>query len=127
MVLPKSMRLKGHRCFDHIYKHGFRYHESSVLLRVVNSDPRFHKAKHKQTKFKSLKCAIAISNKVNKKAVVRNQLRRQIHAHLAMRFYENTDHSDKWALFSLKPKASNKSPAELLKECDRLLQKAGLM
>ena len=127
MVLPKTMRLKGHRCFDHLYREGIRYHEASMLLRVVKADNKLHKYKNQPFNSKACRCAIVISSKVNKKAVVRNHLRRLIHQHLRERLSNAIDHSNKWALFSLKPQASNKDPLLLLKECDRLLVKAGLL
>ena len=127
MVLPKSMRMKGYRCFDHIYKYGVRYHGQSILLRVVKADPRLHKHKGLENKENTCRCAIAISAKVSKKAVVRNRIRRIIHQHLRTRLSQASKHSNKWALFSLKPQSSNKEQALLLKECDRLLLKAGLI
>ncbi len=127
MVLPKSMRLRGHRCFDHLYREGARYHETSMLLRVVKAEPRLQKTKTVAFAEKSCRCAIAISSKVNKKAVVRNRLRRFLHLHLIERLYGTNQHSNKWALLSLKPKSSNLKPSLLLEECDRLLLKAGLI
>ena len=127
MVLPKSMRLQGHRCFDHLYRNGMRYHETSILLRVVKAEPKLLKAKIRAYEGKACRCAIAISSKVNKKAVVRNRLRRLFHQHLSERLYGETKNANKWALFSLKPQSSNQEPAQLLKECDRLLLKAGLI
>ena len=127
MVLPKSMRLKGHRCFDHLYKEGIRYHQPSVLLRVVKAEPKLHKVKYWQYDPKSCQCAIAISSKVNKKAVVRNRLRRLIHEYLREKLHQGSTHADKWVLFSLKPQSSKIEPSQLLKECDRLLKKAGLI
>ena len=62
MVLPKSMRLKGHRCFDYLYREGIRYHEPSLLLRVVKAKPKLHKYKIKACGQKDYLCAIAISS-----------------------------------------------------------------
>jgi len=127
MVLPKSMRLQGHRCFDHLYRQGIRYHESSMVLRVVNSEPGLHKSKIREVESTACRCAIAISSKVSKKAVVRNRMRRLIHEHLRAKLSKASAHANKWIFFSLKPQSSNKGTAELLKECDRLLMKAGLL
>ncbi len=126
MVLPKDMRLKGHRCFDHLYRHGYRYHESSVLLRVVKPDPSLLKSKTHQVSSLEFKCAVAISNKVSKKAVIRNKIRRLIHGHLAKKFPEGRIFAQNWALITLKPEAASKDTSQILKECDRLFKKAGL-
>ena len=127
MVLPKSMRLKGHRCFDYLYREGRRYHEASILLRVVNAQPRLSKVKPSSAKSQTCRCGIAISSKVSKKAVIRNQLRRLINEHLKTRLIGASEHANKWVLFTLKPPSSNKGSAQLLAECDRLLSKAGLI
>ena len=127
MVLPKSMRLQGHRCFDHLYREGIRYHEPSMLLRVVKAKPSLQKSKLKKFNSQDCRCAIAISNKVNKRAVIRNRLRRLMHQHLIAKLSGVSAHSNKWVLFSLKPQSSNKKPSQLLNECNRLLLKAGLI
>ena len=127
MVLPQSMRLKGHRCFDHLYRKGIRYHEPSILLRVVRAESKLYKGKVRQFESRNCRCAIAISSKVSKKAVIRNRLRRLIHQHLREKLYGVNALANKWALFSLKPQSSSKGPKQLLKECDRLLLKAGLL
>ena len=127
MVLPSSMRLKGYRCFDHLYRNGIRYYAPSMLLRVVKAEPKLEKIKINQFKLKSCKCAIAISSKVNKKAVIRNRLRRLIHNHLTIRLIKSEEHANKWLLLSLKPQSSSREDKLLLKDCDRLLFKAGLI
>ena len=121
------MRLKGHKCFDHLYREGYRYHESSILLRVAKAVPGLNKTNIQQSNSDSCRCAIAISSKVDKKAVVRNYLRRLIHNHLKERLHGLKEHSNKWLLFSLKPHISNKEPSKLIEECDQLLIKAGLI
>jgi ribonuclease P protein component len=40
MVLPKHMRLKGHRCFDFIYKQGSRFYSPSMVLRVTSANTK---------------------------------------------------------------------------------------
>ncbi len=127
MVLPKSMRLKGHRCFDLLYKEGVKYHESSMLLRVAKAKPKLNKSNFHRASSNACKCAIAISSKVSKKAVLRNRLRRLLHQHLRNRLYEVSANSNKWLLFSLKPPSSHADKDQLLKECDKLLLKAGLL
>lgn len=69
--------------------------------------------------------AVVISSKVSKRAVVRNRLRRRLHAHLRSRFEQAPEHGAIWLLLSLKPGVAPESHA-LLEECDRLLKQAGL-
>ena len=126
MVLPKHMRLKGHKCFDFIYKKGTRYYGSSMVLRVSNAKSKLYlKGKNSQIK-PFIKCAISISNKVSKKSVIRNKLRRLFHHHLAQRLSNMHFEKDVWAFITLKPSCMKNSDSNLLKECDKLLTKAGI-
>ena len=127
MVLPKHMRLKGHRCFDFIYKDGSRFYSSSMILRVTKADTKLL-AKRINSQIKpSIKCAISISNKVSKKSVTRNKLRRLFHHHLSIRLSKIDFNNEVWAFISLKPSCIQNSNSELLKECDKLLIKSGII
>tara|TARA_B100000945_G_scaffold101411_1_gene79932 strand:+ start:129 stop:515 length:387 start_codon:yes stop_codon:yes gene_type:complete len=126
MVLPKHMRIKGHRCFDFIYKEGARFYSSSMVLRVTKGNTKLL-AKGIKSNFRpSIKCAISISNKVSKKSVTRNKLRRLFHHHLSCKLSNMKTDSEIWAFFSLKPTSMKSSNNNLLKECDKLLIKAGI-
>ena len=125
MVLPKHMRLKGHRCFDFIYREGSRFHSPSMILRVTNSNAKLL-AKGNSNVKPSIKCAISISNKVSKKSVIRNRLRRLFHQHLAHRLSKIKPDEDIWAFISLKPSCMKIPTHTLFRECDKLLFKAGL-
>ena len=126
MVLPKHMRLKGHRCFDFIYKEGFRFYSSSMILRVTKANKKLQPKANNSEIRPSIKCAISISNKVSKKSVIRNRLRRLFHHHLSYRLSKIGFNEEIWAFFSLKPSCMENSTNTLLKECDKLLIKAGL-
>ena len=126
MVLPRHMRLKGHRCFDFIYKQGTRFYSHSMVLRVTNARTKPQvKGKNSKTR-SSIKCAISISNKVSKKSVTRNKLRRLFHQHLSFRLSNVLSDNEIWAFISLKPSCMKNSESTLLKECDKLLTKAGI-
>ena len=120
------MRLKGYRHFDRIYKEGRRYQGSILLLRVLNS---MTTSSYKQNggNTGTCKCAVAISNKVSKKAVFRNRLRRLIHNHLQKRLSTLKSHESLMALLTLKPNSASKEDYLILNECDSLLKKAGLI
>ena len=126
MVLPKHMRLKGHRCFDFIYKEGSRFYSPSMVLRVTDANKKLQFKRIKSKIEPSIKCAISISNKVSKKSVTRNKLRRLFHHHLTLRLSNMSFNNDIWAFISLKPSCTKNSNNELLKECDKLLNKAGI-
>ena len=126
MVLPKNMRIKGHRCFDFIYKEGARFYSQSMVLRVTYANTKLQ-VKGINSKIRpSIKCAISISNKVSKKSVTRNKLRRLFHQHLSCRLSNIDFKNEVWAFISLKPSCMQNSNNTLLKECDKLLFKAGI-
>ena len=127
MVLPRSMRLQGHKCFDHLHRSGSRYHSQSMILKVAKAKNQLLKPSKFIHKEISCRCAVAISNKVSKKAVIRNKLRRILHQHLRSRLAEKKQLSNKWALLSLKPKSISLEHLSLLQECDKLLNEAGLL
>ena len=126
MVLPKHMRLKGHRCFDFIYKEGSRFYSPSMVLRVTKANTKLQVKRINSNIRPSLKFAISISNKVSKKSVIRNQLRRLFHHHLSTTFSKIKNEQEIWAFISLKPSCMQNSSSNLLKECDKLLNKAGI-
>ena len=126
MVLPKHMRLKGHRCFDFIYKEGSRFYGHSMVLRVTSANTKLQvKGINSKTR-PSIKFAISISNKVSKKSVTRNKLRRLFHHHLSYRLSNIVLEKEVWTFISLKPSCMKNSESNLLKECDKLLIKAGI-
>ncbi|WP_320664908.1 ribonuclease P protein component [Prochlorococcus sp. MIT 1223] len=129
MVLTKSLRLSGYKCFDYLHQQGFRFHGKLMTLRTVTPKPILLKKKNRQSQSaqSKFKCAISISHKVSKKAVTRNKLRRLLHDHLRNKISRIKNQPNAWALITLKPSSAPYESHEfLLKECDRLLSKAGL-
>ena len=126
MVLPKHMRLKGHRCFEFIYREGARFYGPSMVLRVTKANSKLRAKVINPNSELFIKCAISISNKVSKKSVTRNKLRRLFHHHLSYRLSNIILNEEVWAFISLKPSCMKNSNSNLLKECDKLLNKAGI-
>ena len=131
MVLPASMRLRGHRCFDHLHRKGKRFHGTLMVLRRASAHnsllkrPATPKGSVSPSSPATCRVAVVISSKVSKRAVIRNRLRRRLHDHLRTRFEHASEHASVWILVSLKPGAATEDH-DLLKECDRLLEQAGL-
>ena len=97
-----------------------------MILRVTNADTKLQ-AKGINSKIRpSIKCAISISNKVSKKSVMRNKLRRLFHHHLSQRLSNISLNNEVWAFITLKPSCMKNSQTNLLKECDKLFNKAGI-
>ena len=114
MVLPKHMRLKGHKCFEYIYRKGSRFYSPSMVLRVTKANTKLHFIERKSKIKPSVKCAISISNKVSKKSVIRNKLRRLFHHHLSYRLSNIITSNEIWAFISLKPSCMENSNSYLL-------------
>ncbi len=131
MVLPASMRLRGHRCFDHLHRKGKRFHGTVMVLRKASAHhsllkrPATPAGSHSPKRSQNCRVAVVISSKVSKRAVIRNRLRRLLHDHLRSRFEHAPEHASVWLLVSLKPGASTEDH-DLLEECDRLLVQAGM-
>ena len=97
-----------------------------MVLRVTKAKAKLQtKGINSQIK-PSIKCAVSISNKVSKKSVIRNKLRRLFHHHLSYRLSNMRFEEEVWAFISLKPSCMKYSESTLLKECDKLLIKAGI-
>ena len=99
-----------------------------MTLRKASAMPRLLRWECRPSEEKAeiavCRCAVVISSKVSKRAVIRNRLRRLMHDHLRQRFEQSFQHSNSWVLITLKPGAEAKN-APILEECDRLLQQAG--
>ena len=119
------MRIKGYKCFDYIHIDSKRYSGPSMTLRVSRANPNLINGEKVNSSFNSCRCAISISNKVSKKAVIRNRLRRLFHNHLKLRLFKKSKHINNWALLNFKPRCLEKEPKLLLEECDKLLLEAG--
>ena len=126
MVLPASMRLRGHRCFSRLHRSQRRHHGKWMVLRQIKRDRTLLRSELRSQHDTTCRCALVISNKVSKRAVRRNRLRRLLHNHLRQRLEQRTDLAGTWLLFSLRPNAAEAEPAQLLEECDSLLKIAGL-
>ena len=97
-----------------------------MVLRVTNANAKLQFKRINPQNKPSIKCAISISNKVSKKSVTRNKLRRLFHHHLSYRLSKMKPDSEVWAFISLNPSCMKNSNSNLLKECDKLLTKAGI-
>lgn len=125
------MRLRGHRCFDLLHRRGKRHDSDHLVLRVVQADPQrlnpiLQRWEALDPSARRCRCGVVISNKVSKRSVKRNKLRRALHQHLRCRLESTPSLADHWVLLSLRPSAAD-AGSGLLEECDRLLKKAGLL
>ena len=97
-----------------------------MVLRVMREESRLLRPELRRQPPICCRCALVISNKVSKRSVRRNKLRRLLHQHLRQRLENRRDLAGQWILISLRPEASGADPSQLLEECDSLLSSAVL-
>ena len=97
-----------------------------MVLRVASGDSNLLRKELRGIQERTCRCALVISNKVSKRSVKRNRLRRLLHDHLRRSFEQRSDLAGRWLLISLRPEAAEAEPTQLLEECDSLLRNAGL-
>ena len=97
-----------------------------MILRVIQGDPALLRPALRRMVSERCRCAVVISSKVSKRSVLRNRLRRLLHAHLRSRLEQRPELAGRWLLISLRPEAGQADHTQLLKECDSLLRSAGL-
>lgn len=97
-----------------------------MVLRIAAGDSNLLRRELRGMEQTTCRCALVISNKVSKRSVKRNRLRRLLHDHLRRRFELRNDLAGRWLLISLRPEAAEAESAQLLEECDSLLRSAGL-
>ena len=127
MALPKSMRLKGHRTFDYIYKNSIKYYGKLMTLRIAKSNPKILISHNRNMYLNNFKVAIAISKKVSKKAVERNKLRRTLQDFLLKNFTKENNHKPYWLLVNLKFGDFCHDRKKLLEEFQNLMFKSHLI
>ena len=126
MVLPKSLRLKGHRTFNYIHKNSVTFHGKLMSFKIARSNPKILLSHKKFYNPENFKMAIAVSKKVSKKAVERNKIRRILHQHLLKQLREEDNHKPYWLLVNLKYGNFYNDKRELLEEFQYLITKSGL-
>ena len=127
MILPLKMRIRGYRCFDRLHQRGRQRHGKLAVLRVVVGDVNLLHPRLRCQPHNCCRCAVVISNKVHKRAVRRNRLRRKLHYYLYQRLKDRASGAGLWLLLSLRPGACEANTEILLRECDRLLEEIGLL
>jgi len=76
MVLSREHRLRGRFVFDRLYQKGQRHHGKLMVLRSLPAQPELLKPDPRDPNPLSCRLGVVVSNKVSKRSVRRNQLRR---------------------------------------------------
>ena len=127
MALPKDMRLKGHRTFNHIHKNSIKYYGQLMTFKLASSNPEIllsHKLSSTPNKFR---IAFAISKKISKKAVERNKLRRILQEWLITNIQMINNHKPYWLLVNVRVGNFCNDKDKFLEEFQNLMYKSQLI
>jgi len=125
MALPQRHRLRGVRVFERLHRRGRRLHGTNLVLRVLPACVELLSPLDRAAAPSPWRCGVVVSGKVSRRAVVRNRLRRRLHAHLLTHPPEGGE--PLWLLLSLRPGSAELPTDALLGECSDLLRRAGLL
>ncbi|HEY9615224.1 MAG TPA: ribonuclease P protein component [Microcoleaceae cyanobacterium] len=135
MALPRANRLKLRRDFDLVYRRGTRLRGKHLTLRLLRQPLSIADLPHQTTNDESLllgesvrlatRIGISISQKVHKRAVIRNRIKRQLRAicrQLLPRFAQGWD-----LVITVHPQALQCDYQQFLQELEQLLTDAEVL
>lgn len=112
-MLPKKNRLRKKKDFEEGLRNGKGFKEDFLILKT------------KKNKLKEIRFGFIVSQKVSKKAVVRNKIKRrfrEVAKEMTKRIIENTD-----IILIALPGTETKDFQEIKKVIEKLLKKAGIL
>ena len=120
MSLPRPHRLRRRQDFQKVYQYGKRHQQVHLTLRSLRYLPDSTTEDLPATRF-----GISVSQKVSKRAVVRNLLKRQVKAALRQLLPQITSG---WSVvIGVRPSAQGCEYVEILRELDQLLAAAEVL
>lgn len=120
MSLPKTHRLRRRQDFQKVYQHGKRYQQAHLTLRSLR-----HLSDSSTENLPATRFGISVSQKVSKKAVVRNLLKRQVKAALRQLLPQI---ASGWSIvIGVRPSAQGCEYVEILRELKQLLTTAEVL
>jgi ribonuclease P protein component len=131
--LPKDYRLRSRQDFQNVYKKGRRWKGKYLMVRCliqspiikISSEETLKQGEKRAKQPYVTKFGISVSQKVSKKAVIRNRLKRQVRAALRELFPRITPG---WlVVISLNPNASCWNYNDCLREIEHLLAEATVL
>ncbi|MCY7338013.1 MAG: ribonuclease P protein component [Chamaesiphon sp.] len=120
MSLPKPHRLRRRQDFQKVYQQGKRHQQVHLTLRSLRYLPDASTENLPATRF-----GISVSQKVSKKAVIRNLLKRQVKAALRQLLPQI---ASGWSVvIGVRPSAQGCEYVEILRELEQLLTAAEVL
>lgn len=111
--------------FERLHRRGRRLHGNALVLRVLPACAELLPPLDRTAAPSPWRCGVVVSGKVSRRSVVRNRLRRQLHAHLLA--HPPQGDGPLWLLVSLRPGSAELPADALLGECRDLMRRAGLL
>lgn len=111
-MLSKNNRLKKRNDFDRVFKKGRKFKEDFLLLRVAKNN------------FKKSRFGFIVSQKVSKKAVLRNKIKRRLRAIVKIKIPKTKEGLD--VIIIANPGLEKKDFWELEEIVDNIFKKANL-
>ena len=119
MALPSQHRLRSSRSFSKVYRQGKRVSSRHLAIKALRNPPPDDCSVSEQSS--GVCFGVSISRKVHKRAVVRNRIKRQIHAALCT-LLPRID-GDWWVVINVRTTATACEYYEFLQELENLLVK----
>lgn len=124
-MFPAKYRLTHDRDFTTLFKDGLFVPGSLVTLKLWKIDlSRFPRRAYKED---DLRIATVVGVKIDKRAVARNKIRRQMREVLRPLLKENHIQKGYLLAFVAKPEAKNAEFPDLKKSMEQLIKRAGLL
>jgi len=108
-MLPKVNRLKKKKDLERVFKKGKRFKEDLLLLKIIKNN------------LELIRFGFVVSQKVSKKATVRNKIKRRLRAIIGRKIKKNKTGLD--ILFIVLPGLEKKKFQDVEKIINKLLQK----
>ena len=120
-MIPKEFRLKKMKDFDILFKEGKFVNDKIVSVKIWQIDPNKY-PRRKYTK-NDLKIGFVVGVKIDKRAVIRNRLKRQMREVVRLLLKNNKLQNGFHLLIIAKPEILNKTYQEIEKSIISLLKK----
>jgi len=111
-MLPKINRLRRKKDFERIFKKGKGFKEDLLFLKIIKNNLGL------------IRFGFVVSQKISKKATVRNKIKRRLRAMIGKEIKKNETGFD--ILFIVSPGLEKKKFQDVEKIINKLLQKAGI-
>lgn len=112
-MLKKELRIRKQKDFDKIFSEGAYFSEKFLLLKIVENG------------LETSRFGFIVSNKVSKKAVERNRIKRLLRETVRLKWDKIKPGFD--AIFIFRDRATDKSFNEVDEVVERLLKRSGLL